>query len=523
MTPAFRAQREQAKRRQRRIILNNDGNEPVYLIEEPTVEELLKYRTSPLPGSQVDTVFYATWCSGFSLFTHLTKVGKLFLAEGAWFNRNKMQALADANVDPLQVMNDFVHQQGMEFFWSLRMNDTHDAQSAPYAAEMFAANEFKAEHPEYLLATEETRPRYGSWTAVDFAAPEVRDLTFRFVEEVCENYDVDGIELDFFRHPVFFHAPARGFACSQVELDLMTDLVRRIRRMTEEVGRRRGRPILVAIRLPDSGPYCRAIGLDIERWLGEDLLDLLIPGGYLKLSPWETTVELGHRHGAVVYPALDESRVKEAGVSDVTAGKFTTARSSDASYRARAANVWRSGADGVYLYNFFNPASPILRQLGEMDTILGAERRYFASVRGVARVAGDGYPHESFIAVPTLNPQHPRQLHPGQPVAEYITVGENPHHPAHPAHPARDATASVELLVWAGPGKVAADAAGRVRASVNGHQLELAADPEGLLVATIDPRLVAGGRNRVEVLLAADQQQPALLADARLVLSGGNG
>ena len=45
-----------------------------------------------------------------------------------------------------------------------------------------------------------------------------------------------------------------------------------------------------------------------------------------------------------------------------------------------------------------------------METIQSAERRYFVSVRGVARVAGDGFPHESFLRVPTLTPQHPRQL-----------------------------------------------------------------------------------------------------------------
>ena len=49
MTAAFRADREARKRRHRRIILNNDGNEPVYLIEAPTEEELLKYRTVPWP------------------------------------------------------------------------------------------------------------------------------------------------------------------------------------------------------------------------------------------------------------------------------------------------------------------------------------------------------------------------------------------------------------------------------------------------------------------------------------------
>ena len=117
------------------------------------------------------------------MFTHLTKVGQLFTVEGEWFNRNLMGALAEAGVDPLRVMNDFIHEQGREFFWSLRMNDTHDSQGGGYSAEMFAANDFKQANPQYLLATPETRPRYGGWSAVDFAEPEIRDLTFRFVEE----------------------------------------------------------------------------------------------------------------------------------------------------------------------------------------------------------------------------------------------------------------------------------------------------------------------------------------------------
>ena len=48
-------------------------------------------------------MFYATWCSGFTMFTHLTKVGQLFTVEGEWFNRNMMGALAEAGVDPLRV------------------------------------------------------------------------------------------------------------------------------------------------------------------------------------------------------------------------------------------------------------------------------------------------------------------------------------------------------------------------------------------------------------------------------------
>lgn len=403
--------RRAAARRRRGIILNNDGNEPVYLIKEPTADEILAYRTAPFVGSQVDTVFYCTWSSGFGLFTHFTEAGQMFTTTEGRFAGNKMNDLVEAGVDPLRVMNDFCHGHDIEFFWSMRMNDTHDGHGADYSPTMLRANDLKTAHPEYMIATAEAPPRYGNWTAMDFAYDEVRELVFLYVQEVCRNYNVDGVELDFFRHPVYFRDPSRGFACSEHERDLMTDLVRRIRGMMDEEGRKRGRPILLAVKTPDHVGYCRNIGLDIERWLAADLIDLYIPSGYIRLNPWEYSVALGHRYGVPVYPSLDESRVKETGVQDVNTGSFTNPRGVPETYRARAAEVWASGADGVYLYNYFNPKSPILREMGQTATLAGIDKHYFSSYRGVARIAGDGFPHESYINLPTLNPQHPLSIY----------------------------------------------------------------------------------------------------------------
>src|SRR5215208_477070 len=68
----WKSARARAINRPRRIIFNNDGNEPVYFCKNSTEAELLGSRTSPLVGSQVDSVFYCTWSSGFGLFTHKT-------------------------------------------------------------------------------------------------------------------------------------------------------------------------------------------------------------------------------------------------------------------------------------------------------------------------------------------------------------------------------------------------------------------------------------------------------------------
>ena len=415
---ANKAWRQKAADRPRRILFNNDGNDPVTAIKRPSVEDMLAVRTAPLAGTQVDAIFYCTFCAGFGNFTHLTKVGQVHTATADRFVDNQMAAFAAAGIDPLRVMTDFAHKNRMELFWSFRMNDTHDGGvTNGQGPVLFEANKLKQAHPEYLLGAYREKLKHGSWAGVNYALPEIRELAFRYVEEVCRNYDVDGVELDFFRHPVFFKSTTRGEPATAEETAGMTALLRRIRTMADEVGRARGRPILIATHVPDSADYCRAIGLDLARWLADDLIDILVPAGYFQLNDWEHSVALAHRHGVKVYPSLDETRLR-----DEAAVKL---RMTDPGYRARAANVWASGADGVYLFNFFEPKSPRWRELGDPKLLTRLDQDYFASFRGVGAAAGGNLPFPTYQSVETLNPSRPNTLKPGTSATARLRVGSD--------------------------------------------------------------------------------------------------
>ena len=413
---AFKQQRREAANRKRRVIFNNDGDEIVYECREATLKALLDARTTALAGTQVDSIFYCTWSSGMSLFTHDTKAGQVFDTREGRFAPNMTRAMLDRGIDPLKAMVDFGKEHRMEVFWSYRMNDTHDGALTDYGPVMFRANKLKTEHPEYLMGDPKHLPKYGAWSAMNYGLPEVRELAFRYVEEVCQNYDVDGVELDFFRHPVFFKHNTAGAPCDDADREQMTGLVRRIREMTEAVGRKRGRPILVAMRVPDSVEYSRAVGIDLEQWLAGDLLDLLIVSSYLQLNAWEYSVQLGHKYGVKVYPSLDESRVKDPDARAL--------RMSPLAYRGRAMNVWNSGADGVYIFNHFNPLSPVWRELGDPAQLQNMDKDYFASVRGVAGVAGSALPHSAFIKIATLNPASPIPLADGREAEVKFPIGD---------------------------------------------------------------------------------------------------
>ncbi|MFO7906378.1 MAG: hypothetical protein R6U98_27220, partial [Pirellulaceae bacterium] len=261
----YEARKRDILSRRRRVILNNDGGDATVAregLERP--RDFLDVRTTPLfsrhADSHVDTISYCT-SRNFGTFIHKTKVGTILTAQSGPYEHNVVPALLEQGTDPLEVMADYCHENNVEIFWSMRMNDTHDANRP----ERFKRNEFKVENQQCLLGTMDKRPRYGGWSAVNYSCDIVRDLLSDVVEEVCQNYDVDGIELDFFRHPVFFKQTANGKPVGDEQRRQMTDLIRNIANIVEREGRERGQPFMIAVRTPDDRAYCRAIGLEIER------------------------------------------------------------------------------------------------------------------------------------------------------------------------------------------------------------------------------------------------------------------
>ena len=495
--------REQAAQRTRRIVFDNDGNEPVYYAKEATPEALLAERTTPLAGSQVDTIVYCTWSSGFSYFTHNTKVGAVFdsTAEepgkgpGSGFSKNKTRQFIEQGTDPLEVIVDWCRQHEVEVFWSFRMNDIHDAWGAWYSPHLFPP--LKKEHPDWLVGAADNKPKNGAWTAVDYTRPEIRDLAFRFIEEVCTNYDVDGVQLDFFRHLNYFKKVSMGEPAGPGELEMMSSLLGRVRAMADDVGARRGKPILISVRVPDSLELCRAFGFDVERWMREDLIDIMTVSGYFRLNPWETSVELAHKYNVPVWPCLSESRIRD--------GAAAKTRASLECYRARAANVWNAGADAVYLFNFFNPNSPLWWELGDPKTLAPLDKVYPTATRGYGNLSfwyegGERFMNRSFVT-----PDSPRKLEPGKTETVNLAVGEN--------LTIGDPPVVVLRLRIDGLGSP-----NDVSVTLNGESLEAGSAEDTWLEYAVTPGQVNQGANTIGVTLGPDVEAGPVLQDLLLSL-----
>jgi len=200
------------------------------------------------------------------------------------------------------------------------------------------------------------------WT---FAISEVRAVKVAILQELAENYALDGINLDFRRLPPFLPYG------EQWELrEALTDFVRQVRRMLQVVAEGRGRPFLLSVRVADTVPGCHVDGMDVEMWVRQYLVDLIIIGtrsievdlpGFRAITG-DFPVKLS--------PCIDQHRSPN-GYHQMTQIEFL---------RGLAANWRHQGADGVATFNFWNELSEAAARLGTTGPMDYGNRYMFGPI-----------------------------------------------------------------------------------------------------------------------------------------------
>ena len=372
--------RRKLARRRRRLIYNNDGDD--LLTMQPAkhgsaAEALLWERTTALLGSQVDSVWYYS-TNGMRLHHSDGPFGRLYgLPDPDGIATENYRRLVAEGKDALEVMIDVCRQQGIEVFYSNRMNDCHDSFNEPLRYYI------RTQHPEWSLSTLDEGRKYAYpeirsvWTAWNFEIDEIRELTVDALREVARTYDIDGIELDFWRHLCYFPESMRHEPVSGEHLELFTEMVRQIRTAVDEEADKRGRPILLAGRCVEDEEISRNSGLDIKTWLSEGLVDMLSPAyGTEAIPPIESLVELAHRYDTPVYPlAGPRPKISAAAIGQEHWQKFEHYGNLPA-WRGVARGLRAQGADGLQLFNFFNPTRPQWWELGEDESLEGKDTLY---------------------------------------------------------------------------------------------------------------------------------------------------
>ncbi len=143
---------------------------------------------------------------------------------------------------------------------------------------------------------------------------------------------------------------------------MINDMMRKLRAILDEEGLRRGRPLLLAVRVPDSREYSRLTGIDYEQWLKEDLVDLLFVNDYIKLEPWKDFPPFARKYNVPAYASMEQRRLS---LMDRDEKGRVVGGSLEDRFRSEAYAAWLSGMDGIHTYNLDNPYSELFRQIGD--------------------------------------------------------------------------------------------------------------------------------------------------------------
>ena len=260
----------------------------------------------------------------------------------------------DADIDIVKFAIEETHKMGMEAFWEYRINGSDvDFSKASKDNRGWVMTPMKEKHPDWLMP---------SWPLPkwNFAIPGVREFKVKILRELAENYDFDGIELDFSRGP-----PSLRIGQAWQDRDAMTEFVKAVRLMFQEVAKKRGRPLLLAIRVPSTVPGCHYDGYDIERWAEENLVDIISPGDHsIDIDVVGFRRIIGDRNIQVI-PSLDDYHATK-GYKQYPIEFF----------RGVFSNWWHQGVDGIQTMNFHAVSSEFVNSNPEIKKIVG---RYYAT------------------------------------------------------------------------------------------------------------------------------------------------
>jgi hypothetical protein len=320
----------------------------------------IEKQLAPIANTDVDTVVCCPMSWRFYNFpsgVDLTwKEPERFHRDLAAFpNWRRMVDNLQAGGDPLKDALESVRRLHKAFVVSFRMNDNHYVNEESFPTH----DNFWRGHPEFRLG--QANARLGDTAPLfDYMFPPVRNFYFSVLKELCENYEVDGVELDFERAPRFFHDRDLGRGRA-----VMTEHMGRIRAMLDQVGAKRGKHLSLSVRVMQTVEQNLQIGADVMAWDAAGWLDgIVVSPSYIHTV--DTGIEgfVARRKHARIYGELNFVHVQLAGTGhNAQERRYLTAET----YRAATLSFLERGADGVSFFNTYCIPQP---ELGKLTSTL---------------------------------------------------------------------------------------------------------------------------------------------------------
>ena len=338
----------------------------------------------------------------------------------AWWNETYPNIGISGYLQMVLEGNDFIqrfigrcNQHGITPFVSVRLNDKHllnEIDAPQHEGRSVHISKFYVDHPEYRIGTDKNcqYQRVHNW-----AIPEVREYKFKFIEEICTNYDIAGLELDFLRHPNFF----RLYETNEKERkEIMTNFVKRVRTLLNDTTRN-GQHRWLSVRVPQYLESLDVLGVDLKAF--EDAgVDIFNISGY-----FFTDQQSDIRQIAKIIPnSAKYQELTHCSAIGKTVAKgidnFEFRRTTDEQFYTTAHLAYQAGFDGISTFNFqyfrkhgagdrgyFNePPFHIFEHIGDKEWVARQPQHYF-----IGKIWNN--PRKTYVPLP-------QKLEPGK---HYIT------------------------------------------------------------------------------------------------------
>ncbi len=340
-----------------------------------------------------------------------------------WFRERTGRGLSGygryllAGGDIVRVFVDHCRKTGVVPFISYRLNDGHHLESVDKNVQRAEwCSKFYTEHPEYRLG-----PDRRSWDqhVQNWAIQEVRDHKFGFIREICEQYDIDGLELDFMRHCKLFRAEETTF---KERSAIVAGFVRRVRELLDRTAKP-GQHRWLCARVPFILAAHDDLGIDLPAMAAAGLDMVNLSAYYYTNQQSDMATICGLVPNAAVY--LEMTHCTTTGPSRGGYDSFSYLRTADEQFYTGAHLAYARGAAGVSLFNFvyyrehgtpgrgpFNePPFHVLPRLGQPEWLAQQPQWY---VLAKAWYRGGG------------RPPLPAKLGPGQGCSFELDMAPNP-------------------------------------------------------------------------------------------------
>ncbi|MCP4645257.1 MAG: hypothetical protein GY851_32745 [bacterium] len=341
-----------------RVVFNDDAQ----VLGEAPLEGTSDFVKAWL-NREVDAVPFSTFvflAATPDICTYDTKAGETygdrFGPDYREFWTKGIRGLRAEGTDALHLVTDHMHTKGKEVLAAVRMNDTHHKK---LDLGIPLCSRFLVDHPQYVIQQPDGRTNE---TALDYSHPEVREHRMAIMREIAEDYDVDGLELNFVRWAKHFPRDK-----GREKAPIMTEYVGQIHAMLDAAAEKRGRGRLtLGIRVPESVDACWLAGIDLETWVKQGWIDYVVISTWNNTDPQlpvdqftrftkpagvDTIVVMGNMMGSIYSGPPDILDRPVAMSAKHKTNSYLGMLITESEARGAAANYYTWGADSISFWN----------------------------------------------------------------------------------------------------------------------------------------------------------------------------